>query len=102
MRMGTANYHIIKRIKETLKIPVIANGGISTFKDAQDCIKYTGCDGVMSSESILEYPALFNGEQILDLDELAAEYLRLHEEYPGEADNKHVRAHLFKFLYTGL
>jgi tRNA-dihydrouridine synthase len=28
-----ANYNIIKKIKETVKIPVIVNGGIATFKD---------------------------------------------------------------------
>ena len=32
-RVGSTNLHIIKRIKETLSIPVISNGGISTFKD---------------------------------------------------------------------
>lgn len=32
-RIVAANYDIIKKIKQTLKIPVIANGGISTFKD---------------------------------------------------------------------
>jgi tRNA-dihydrouridine synthase 1 len=32
-RIVAANYDIIKKVKQTLKIPVIANGGISTFKD---------------------------------------------------------------------
>ena len=32
-RIVAANYDIIRRIKQTLKIPVIANGGISTYKD---------------------------------------------------------------------
>lgn len=32
-RVGSANHYMIKKIKETLKIPVIANGGISTWKD---------------------------------------------------------------------
>ena len=32
-RIVAANYDIIKKVNQTLKIPVIANGGISTFKD---------------------------------------------------------------------
>jgi tRNA-dihydrouridine synthase 1 len=32
-RIMHANYHIIRRIKETVKIPVIVNGGISCFQD---------------------------------------------------------------------
>ena len=57
---NAANYYIIKKIKETLDIPVIANGGIATYEDCMRCLEFTGCDGVMSSESILEYPALFD------------------------------------------
>ena len=33
--------------------------GIYTFDDVQKCMEYTGCDGVMSSEALLENPALF-------------------------------------------
>jgi tRNA-dihydrouridine synthase len=31
--VGPAHYNIIKKIKETVKIPVILNGGISDFND---------------------------------------------------------------------
>ena len=101
-RVGSANYAIIKRIKETLKIPVIANGGISTFQDVQQCMELTGVDGVMSSEAILEYPALFDGEKLHDLDTLMLEYFDMYEKYPGEADLKTIRSHMFKFLHVGL
>lgn len=72
--VGAANWDMIKKIKETLSIPVFANGGIFTFKDVERCLKETGCDGVMSSEALLENPALF-GEEIRDMDELALEYI---------------------------
>jgi len=81
---------------------VIANGGISTFKDVEEAMKITGCDGVMSSESILEYPPLFDGNKIHDLDDVMLEYFDLYEKYPGEAERKHLRAHMFKFLHMGL
>lgn len=56
----------------------------------------------MSSESILEYPALFDPTRIYDMDLLCHEYLEMFEKYPGEADLGCVRAHLFKFLHMGL
>ena len=56
----------------------------------------------MSSESILEYPALFDPTRLYDMDQLMMEYLEMYERYPGEADPKCLRAHMFKFLYTGL
>ena len=47
---------------------MIANGGIGTFEDAQTALQLTQCDGVMSSEAILEYPALFDPSQLYDMD----------------------------------
>jgi hypothetical protein len=55
----------------------------------------------MSSESILEYPALFAGPDILDMDKLTLEYLDMYEKYPGEATPKHVKPHLHKFMHSG-
>lgn len=101
-RVGTCNYAIIKKIKETLQIPVIANGGISTYEDVERALELTGADGVMSSESILEYAALFDPAKVHDMDELALEYLDLYEKYPEECNRSMIRAHLFKFLHTGL
>ena len=56
----------------------------------------------MACESILEYPALFDDSKIYDLDDLTLEYIDMFEKYPGEADMKTIRTHMFKFLYTGL
>ncbi len=72
---GAANWLIIKKIKESLSIPVVANGGINNYQDVMRCLEYTGCDGVMSSEAILEYPALFDSQKLYDMDDIAAEYL---------------------------
>jgi len=58
--IGPTNWKIIKTIKETLSIPVIANGGIRSLADFNKCLEYTGCDGVMTSEAILENPAFFD------------------------------------------
>ncbi len=101
-RVGSANYDMIKKIKQALSIPVICNGGISTYADVERAMELTGCDGVMSSESILEYPALFDPSKVYDMDDIMLEYIDMYEKYPGEADLKCLRSHMFKFLYTGL
>jgi tRNA-dihydrouridine synthase 1 len=98
-RIMHANYAIIRKIKETLKIPVIVNGGISRFEDVETALAVTGCDGVMSSESILEYPALFDPTRIYDMDDLVDQYIENYHKYPGEADLGCLRAHMFKFLH---
>ena len=65
-------------------------------------MELTGCDGVMSSEAILEYPALYDPSKLYDMDEIMMEYIDLYERYPGEADLKSLKSHMFKFLHIGL
>lgn len=58
-KVGEADWEIIRKIKEEVSMPVVSNGGISNFDDIQECLNLTGVDAVMSSEAVLEYPALF-------------------------------------------
>lgn len=51
----------IKLVKETLNIPVIANGNVFTRQEAEDLHNLTGADGIMSARGLLENPALFAG-----------------------------------------
>jgi len=98
-KVGKCDWDMIRKIKQSVNIPVFANGGIYTYEDAVKCLEYTGVDGVMSSESLLENPALFSGE-VKDLDNLAMEYLDICKTY--ETDPAYIRPHLFKMLYAGL
>lgn len=55
---GKADWSIIKRVKETVKIPVIGNGDILTIYDAQRMLKETGCDAIMIGRGVLGNPWL--------------------------------------------
>jgi len=55
---GKAQWHWIKKVKEILEIPVIANGDIFSLEDAVRCLEETGADGVMCSRGTLGYPFL--------------------------------------------
>jgi tRNA-dihydrouridine synthase 1 len=48
-RVGECDWAIIRRIKETLSIPVVANGGIYLMQDVNRCLAETHADGVMSA-----------------------------------------------------
>jgi tRNA-dihydrouridine synthase C len=43
----------ITKIREAVKIKVIANGGIWTAKDAQKCRTQTGCEDIMLAQGVL-------------------------------------------------
>lgn len=55
---GPADWEAIRQVVQALgdRVPILANGNISSFEDVRACLEYTGADGVMSSEAILEYP----------------------------------------------
>lgn len=55
---GEAKWEWIRRVKEVLTIPVIANGDIFSVAAAVDCLAQTGADGVMCSRGTLGYPFL--------------------------------------------
>ncbi|XP_042424971.1 tRNA-dihydrouridine(16/17) synthase [NAD(P)(+)]-like [Zingiber officinale] len=107
-----ADWNAIKAVKDAIRIPVLANGNIRHMQDVHDCLDYTGADGVLSAESLLENPALFAGYQtmeptkdssyemengvILDQSDLAIEYLKLCEQYP--VPWRMIRSHVHKML----
>jgi tRNA-dihydrouridine synthase B len=49
----------IAKIKEWLKIPVIANGGIFSVQDAKDCLRVSGADGLMLGRGAVIKPWFF-------------------------------------------
>jgi tRNA-dihydrouridine synthase 1 len=95
---GKADWEAIRTIKESINIPLIANGGIERYEDIEECFKATNCDAVMSSEKLLEYPALYDNTRTHNLDDIALEYLNLCLENNYEIHA--IRSHLFKFYYT--
>ncbi|MCJ8307410.1 MAG: tRNA dihydrouridine synthase DusB [Nitrosopumilus sp.] len=61
---GTADWNLIKELKEISNIPIVGNGDITTPEDAKTMIDETGCDYVMIGRGAMGNPFLF--EQIND------------------------------------
>ena len=78
MYSGTANWDYIRAVKQTVSIPVIANGDVFEPKDAVRILKYTGADMAMIGRGCFGNPWLFQqaraalaGEEIPPLPPLA-------------------------------
>ena len=55
---GKANWDIIKSVKESVNIPVIGNGDVTSCYKAKEMLDYTGCDAVMIGRGCLGNPWL--------------------------------------------
>ena len=94
---GVADWDMIRKVKERLSIPVIANGDITDGEAAVRCLKRTGADGLMIGRSVFGDPWIFeevraalHGEDyagrpcLADRIEVAVEQFRLSEQDHGE------------------
>lgn len=53
---GKADWSLIKKFKQELSIPVIGNGDVKNFQDANELFKTTGCDGIMLGRAMVSAP----------------------------------------------
>lgn len=57
---GKVHFDEIEKVKNAVKVPVIANGGIFTVEDANEMILKTGADGVAIARGGVFNPLLFS------------------------------------------
>lgn len=94
---GVADWDMIRRVREQLSIPVIANGDIVDGASALKCLKWTGADGLMIGRSVFGDPWIFQevaaalaGEEyagrppLKDRIDVAVEQFKLSEQDHGE------------------
>ena len=87
---GTADWDIIKEIKEQVKIPVIGNGDIFTPEQFKEKLNFSKVDAIMIGRGAISNPYIFqqiedylktNKYKSKDKKELFLEYLELSKEF---------------------
>ncbi|ADZ85066.1 tRNA dihydrouridine synthase DusB [Cellulosilyticum lentocellum] len=109
---GSADWDIIKEVKQHIHIPLIGNGDIRTPQDAKRMLDYTGCDAVLIARAAQGNPWIFKRTvHYLETGELLPEptfeecvpvilkHAKLLEAYKGEyVGMREMRSHLTSYV----
>ena len=108
---GTADWEIIKKLKQEVSIPVIGNGDIKSPQDALKMFEFAGVDGIMIGRAAIGNPWIFmqiqeylqNGKMIEISNEkrlkIILEHIELQVEELGENTGiKEMRKHMTYYL----
>ncbi len=107
---GEADWEIIRKVKETMSIPVIGNGDVKSPKDVNHMFTTTGCDGVMIGRASIGNPWIFaqtkayfrNGSYenptLEEIEDVGREHFEKILEFYGDSGLPYAKTVLIKYV----
>lgn len=111
MYSGHADWDIIRRVKEAVKIPVIGNGDVVDEDSAKKLFDETGCDAILIGRGALGAPWIFKrinyyfetGQKMPEISieerfDVILRHLKMAEEFKGRQGIIEMRKHIAWYL----
>lgn len=97
---GKADWKLIKSVKESLDIPVIASGDVNNFSDKNKLQEMTKCDAVMVGRAAIGNPFVFDRNSKKPDFDMRVDAFQKYLGYAKEFDisMRQVKAHLMSFF----
>lgn len=100
---GKCDLEVIKQVKQSVSIPVIANGDVTNRETFLNILKVTGCDAVMVGRASLGHPEVFaeilnKKIEVNKLGQIKQHINMLLTYYPEIFVVKHMRKHILWYL----
>ncbi|MCW4029479.1 MAG: tRNA-dihydrouridine synthase family protein [Candidatus Bathyarchaeota archaeon] len=96
------NWTIMKQVKQKLKVPVMANGDVTSHAEGLSLLDRTGCDLVMIGRAARDAPWIFDPKNAsIDNEGIKRQLLRfieLYNQYENRVSSQEVREHVFWML----
>ena len=100
---GKVDYETIRQVKQSVKIPVFANGDCRSKEDYYKILELTGADGVAIGRAAVGCPEIFSDITETEFDMPKIEQIKFHYEelirvYGERFTIKYMRSHLAGYL----
>ncbi|MBO7149994.1 MAG: tRNA-dihydrouridine synthase family protein [Clostridia bacterium] len=96
---GEPDFNAIEKAKKSVKIPIIANGGIFTREDAENMVNRTGADGIMLARGAIADPFLASNLTNTKIDKTLKDFIIEHIKLMASRyDNRRATNEFKKFI----
>lgn len=99
---GAADWNVIQDIVTRSQIPIVGNGDISSYQEANKRMEFSGCPAVMIGRAAIGNPWIFSGRSpsMLEVVNQIKEHLDLMLDLYGERGIMLMRKHFVRYIHA--
>ena len=97
---GFANWELIKKVKESISIPLVGNGDLQNSFDGENKVRHGFCDSYMIARAAMNNPKVFENKKLTDKErvEIYREYIGIHERFGLKIEHKDIKLKSMNFI----